>query len=207
MGERRTDRREADATVNLQSALAGQYGFNDWIGQQDNLATPRGVIPAILPVQEMREFQRRYLFDTGSQSLIAGERISLLSWTVPDNEYWKPLQLLYQNADNINHNILCNFSMARSPAAVAYRTVDSVVAANSTKVVYGLDNDGPLAGGTQGFFFSRIPVTMEPLDIFDFTDSTPNNGASQQRWIFVYELVPQPATQRTPGVAAAVTVV
>ncbi len=194
-------------TVNLQSALAGQYGLNDWLGQQNNLATPQGLVPLILPVQDMREFQRRYLFDQGTQSLVLGERISLLSWTVPPNEYWRPLSLIYQNADAGTHTVLTQFTMARNPAALVYQPSRTLIRQSSTKVVYGTVWDASDGAANEQHYSSPIYVVMEPGDSFGFEDITVNVGASQQRWIFVYELVPQPATQRTPGVAAAVTVV
>jgi len=193
--------------INLQTPLAGQSQYNDWIGQRDNEATPRGTLPFMLPVQEMREFQRRYLFDTGSQSLFAGERISLLSWTVPPKEFWKPLSLLYQNADSGTHQVLTAFSMAKSPAALVYQPSRTLIRQSSTKIIYGSTWDASSGAANEQHYASLIGVTMEPGDRFDFIDESPNTGASQQRWVFVYELVPGPPTPRSAGVVGAVTVV
>jgi len=194
-------------TAELQSVLAGQFSLNDWLGQQDGAATPKGLIPFILPVQEMRPFQRRYRFDEGTQALSAGERISLLRWTVPQREWWKPLAVLYQNADSATHNVLTSFSMAKSVAALVYQPTRTRIRANATKIVYGTVWDGTGSTEDETMYSSDLHVTMEPGDNFDLIDLTVNSGASQQRWIFVYELVPQPPTPRTRGVAGAVTVV
>jgi len=196
-----------DQLVDLQSPLAGQAGFNQWIGQQDQAATPKGVLPFILPTQDQRDFQRRYLFDEGSQSLVLGERISLLSWTVPANEFWRPLALLYQNADSGTHQVVTAFSMSRDPAALVYQPSRTLIRQSSTKVIYGTVWDASNGAANEQHYSSPIYVTMEPDDRFDFIDESPNTGASVQRWIFVYELVPRPSTPRTPGVVAAVTVV
>lgn len=194
-------------TADLQSVLAGQFSLNDWLGQQDGAATPKGLIPFILPVQEMRPFQRRYRFDEGTQALDAGERISLLRWTVPQREWWKPLAVLYQNADSATHGVLTSFSMAKSAASLVYQPTRTRIRANATKIVYGSVWDGTQADADETMYSSDLHVTMEPGDDFDLIDLTANTGASQQRWIFVYELVPQPPTPRTRGVAGEVTVV
>lgn len=193
-------------TVQLNSPLAGQFSLNDFLAQQNNRVTPADILRTIVPVQEMRGFQRRYFFDTGSQALVAGERISLLRWTVPEGEWWKPLGILYQNADSVAHSVLVTFSMVRSPAAVVWQAVKTLVSAVGTEIIYGADELGAVSG-IAGRFISRIPVVMEPRDTIDLRDNTGNAGASQQRWIFAYERVPQPATERTAGVVGVVTVV
>lgn len=190
----------------LQGTRAGQFGLNDFLGQSNNRATPQNIIRTILPVQEMREFQRIYRFDTGSQLLGLGQRISLLRWTVPANEYWKPLQILYQNLDSVVHTVLIAYSMFPGPGALVWQPVRTQVNAVGTKIVYGADADGALAG-INSTYLSRIPVTMEPGDTIDLIDLTVAAGAASQSWFFAYELVPKPVTPRSAGVTAVVTVV
>jgi len=194
-------------TARLRNQQAGTFGFNDFINQGDGNGTITKMLRTMVPTVDMRDFQRRYLFDTGSQALFAGERISLLRWTVPDFEFWKPLSILYQNADSGTHTVFTSFSMAKSPAALVYQPSRTLVRGNSTKVVYGTTWDASDGAANEQHYSSPLNVTMEPGDNFDFTDLTGNTGASQQRWFFVYELVPAPATARTPGVVGEVTVV
>ncbi len=194
-------------TLKLRNSLAGGLGLNDFLQQGDGQATIGTLLTLLLPTVNMRDFQRRYLFDTGSQSLAIGERISLVRWTVPANEYWKPLQIIYQNADAALHGVIVLFSMVRNPAGLVWQPVRTNINLLRTKIIYGVDTDGSATGGSNDTYNSKIPVTMEPGDTIDFTDLTVNVGASVQRWIFAYELVPAPATARTPGVVGAVTVV
>jgi len=194
-------------SVKLRNGLAGGFSLNDFLKQGDSQATTRRLLRTMLPVQEMRDFQRRYLFDTGSQSLFAAERISLLSWTVPANENWKPLALLYQNGDSGTHQVLTAFTMSKNPADLVYQPSRTLIRANSTKIVYGSVWDASNGAANEQHYSSPIYVTMEPSDRFDLIDESANTGASVQRWTFVYELVPAPSTARTPGVEAAVTVV
>lgn len=196
-------------TAKLNTPLAGQFSLNDFLAQQNNDVTPREILRTIVPVQEMRDFQRRYLFDTRTQALFAGERISLLRWEVPANEWWKPLRLLYGHFDSITHSIIITFTMSRNDQIIRYVPVRTTVDAGLQKVVYGAHADGTMQSGLSntGRYISTIPVTMEPGDLFTLVDETSNAGASVAQWVFVYERVPQPATQRTPGVVGAVTVV
>ncbi len=190
----------------LQGTRAGQFGLNDFLDQANNAATPQDMIRTILPVQEMREFQRRYFFDPGTQLLFLGERISLLRWIVPRGEYWRPLALFYGHTDSVVHNVSVTFSMVGpSAAGVVYIPVQTNIFGGASKVVYGANQDGSMTNSA--FYNSLIHVTMEPGDRFGFLDETPAAGAATARWVFVYERVPQPATQRTPGVVGVVTVV
>ncbi len=158
----------------------------------------------------MRDFQRRYEFDTGVQALFATERVSLLRWTVPPNEFWRPLNLSVSQTDSIQHQVLTTFTMARNPAVIRYVPTRTKIQAGAAKIVYGADADGSMASGSSAQvdeWISRIPVIMEPGDLFSFIDETAAAGALTLTWVFVYERVPQPAVARNPGVVGAVTVV
>lgn len=189
--------------VDLQSPLAGQAGLNQWLGQQDQAATPKGLLPAILPTQEMRIFQRRYKYSPGKQTLQAGESL-VLTWTVPQLEYWRPLTLHFTNKDNVIKGIVVTFSVDKSGDNI-YRAVQTVVGVGESQVVYGQDIDGSIGNQTSRFA-SRLPNIMEPGDTMSMQQLQNAAIISAQSWIMVYELVPQPATPRSVGVLAAVTV-
>lgn len=189
--------------VDLQSPLAGQAGLNQWLGQQDQAATPKGLLPIILPTQEMRGFQRRYKYSPGSQTLQVGESF-FLTWTVPQLEYWRPLTLHFTNKDNVIKGILVTFSVDKSGNNI-YRAVQTVIGLGESQIVYGQELDGAI-GNTVGRFSSRLPNIMEPGDTMTMQQLQNVAILSEQSWIFVYELVPQPATPRSVGVLAAVTV-
>lgn len=192
--------------VDLQGELAGQFSLNDFLGQLNNAVTPQNIVRTILPVQEMRHFQRRYFSDTGERLAVGlGLRLSL-RWTVPNSEWWKPLALVYHNKDTVLHNLVTRFSMQRNSAALVWQASNTNVLPQQIKVVYGSDLDESMSTGGEESFMSRIPVVMEPSDTFDLVDLTAvATGGITLRWIFAYERVPRPATTRVAGVVAAVT--
>jgi hypothetical protein len=131
-------------TARFRNSLAGTFGFNDFIAQGDNETTIRDLLRTMIPTVDMRDFQRRYNFDTGSQALFLGERVSLLRWTVPANEFWRPLNLFVSQTDSGNHQVLTTFSMARNPAVIRYVPTRTKIQGGQGKIVYGADADGSL---------------------------------------------------------------
>ncbi len=192
--------------ADLQTALGGQFNLNDWLGQQDNEATPKGLVPAILPVQEMREFQRRYRFDSGGATLQIGE-VETNFWRVPEGEYWRALALLYTNDDTVAHDIFTTATVDPAGVAAEYRPSRTRVDAKNTKVIYGTDQDSTMSGGTNTFWMSKLPMILEPRDEFGFKDDDVAVSVSTQLWTFIYEIVPRPGTPSTRGVKGLTTVV
>jgi len=191
--------------ADLQSARAGQFVLNDWLGQLDNAATPKGLIPVILPTQEMREFQRRYRFDGGSQDLLMGERLTL-SWTVPRNEWWRPRTLMFTNKDSTVKVVRVEFTVDNTGTNI-YRAVETRVSSGESKIIYGAHLDGAIGTDFPTRFASLLPSIMEPNDVMTMVQTQNVTIASEQSWILIYELVPAPTEPLTRGVAAAATVV
>ena len=189
--------------VDLQSGRAGQFTFNDWIGQQDNAATPQGVVPIILPTQDMREFQRIYRFSSGAESLAMGERL-VLAWQVPRNEWWRPRTLMFTNKDSTVKVTRIEFTVDNT-GNNAYRAVETRVDSGESKIIYGAVQDGAI-GAVVNRFTSLLPSIMEPGDIMTMIQTQNVTIAAEQSWILIYELVPAPAESLTRGVAASATV-
>ncbi len=191
-------------TAKLQGTRPGQFGLNDWLGQIDGAVTPQSMVKFILPVQEMREFQRRYVFSAGSQDLLAGERLVLI-WTVPAQEWWRPRTLMFTNKDSGDVVVRVEFSVDNTGNNV-YRASRMPVDGGQSQVIYGQDIDGAV-GSVIGRFASRLPSTLEPNDTITMTQENGVAIASEQSWILLYELVPQPATALVRGADAGVTVI
>lgn len=187
----------------LNGPLAGQFGLNDFLAQQNSDLTPRDMIRSILPVQEMRHFQRRYVFSSGKQTLEIGEEL-ILRWTVPENEWWRPRTLMFTNKDSTSQFVIVTFTVDNTGDNV-YRAVRTRVDLASSQVVYGQDIDGSIGTAT-GRFASRLPSIMEPGDVMTMAQQFGVTIQSEQSWILIYELVPQPAVALVRGPDAAVTV-
>ena len=190
----------------LNGPLAGQFGLNDWLKQRNNSATPEDIIKAILPVQEMRDFQRRYVFSSAEKALAVGERISQLSFIVPECEWWMPLAMQYENADDVDHVVECSITV--DEAASDFRLIRTNVFRLDKKLIFGARQDGSLGSASNVNYQGPSPIVLEPGDEFIFQDLVNVNdaGGVTQKWTFVYELVPQPSTTRTAGVDGLVTV-
>lgn len=190
----------------LKGPFGGQFSLNDWLGQINNAATAQDLIRTILPVQEMREFQRRYRFDQGSQNLLIGEQLSEVIWQVPLSENWKPVAVFFGNGDpGKDHDVL---SRVVVPGAqfVDWDLGRTRVSQNSTKRIFGTILDGSLGTGDSDFM-SKSPIVLQPGHSFSIIDTDTVSAGSSLRWVFVYELVPAPATNLVQGVVGAVTVV
>lgn len=193
-------------TARLNGPLAGQFGLNDWLKQRNNAATPEEIGKAILPVQEMRDFQRRYVFSSGAQALVLGERIFELRFVVPECEWWTPLAMQYENADDVDHVVECSITVDEPSSD--FRLVRTNVFREEKKLIFGALEDGSLGSASNINYQGPSPIVLEPGDEFVFGDLVNVNDVAgvTQKWTFVYELVPQPSTQRTAGVDGLVTV-
>jgi len=187
----------------LKGPFGGQFSLNDFLGQSNNRATPQDIVRTILPVQEMREFQRRYVFSAGKQTLQIGERL-VLRWTVPRTEWWRPHNLVFTNKDTGTQTIRITFTVDNTGDNI-YRAVQTVVPNGATQVVYGADLDGSI-GDTAGRFASKLASIMEPGDAMAMEMTADVAVLAEMSWTLLYELVPQPATSLRRGPDAAVTV-
>jgi len=187
--------------ADLQTALAGQFGFNDWLGQQDNAATPKGVLPAILPTQEMRAFQRRYEFSTVGQVVLAGELWDAL-WTVPRLQTWMPRAVAYTNKDSGQHVISVTLELANNLGLIISRVT---VEPGQTAFVLGANLNADVRLGA---FQADAPTPIESgfkIRVVDLTAVVEISAA--QGITLIYELVPKPATPFAKGPDPEVTVV
>jgi len=191
-------------TAELRNQLAGTFGFNDFISQGDGNATIRTMIRTMLPVVDMRDFQRRYRFSSNSQDLLIAERMTV-NFVVPENEFWRPRTLMFTNKDSTVKVIRIEFTIDNTGNNL-YRAVETRVDSGESKVVYGADQDGAI-GNVVDRFTSRLPSIMEPNDVMSMIQTQAVTIASEQSWILIYELVPAPAESLVRGIAAAVTVV
>lgn len=191
-------------TSELRNQQAGTFGFNDFISQGDGGATIRRMLRTLLPVVDMRDFQRKYRFSSGSQALLMGERL-VLAFTVPANEFWRPRTFMFTNKDSTEKVIRVEFTIDNTGTNI-YRAVQTRVGSGESQVVYGQDLDGAI-GSVVGRFTSLLPSIMEPSDIMTVVQTQAVTIASEQSWILIYELVPAPAESLVRGIAAAVTVV
>jgi len=196
-------------TVRLRNQLAGGSGLNDFLRQGDSEATIGQLLRIMLPTVNMRDFQRRHKFDSGSVALAIGQRISSTLWTVPLNENWRPVALFLKNGDTVVHDIVTIITIDPAlPVPVnTWQPSRTRVDPATAKVVYGNDQDGTMSGGVNTFWMSKVPVTLEPDDTFGFFDDDVAVSASLMEWTFIYELVPAPATRLVRGVKGAVTTV
>lgn len=189
-------------TAELRNQQAGTFGFNDFISQGDGAATIRKMLRTLLPVVDMRDFQRKYRFSSGDQTLQIGE-VLRLDFTVPANEHWRPRSFMFTNKDSLARDMLVIFTVDLS-AANEYRAVKTTVGPGSSQIIYGQDLDAGV--NAIGEFTSLLPIIMEPTHVMTVRMTGGVAVISEQSWIFVYELVPAPAESLTRGIAAAVTV-
>jgi len=186
---------------NLQGAKAGQFTLNDWLGQQNNAASPKGVLPFILPVQEMRPFQRRYAFTSGNQALLITERVQV-RWEIPDFEFWKVLGIFWENPDNIDHSYSIVFTINRSSigdqggSVSQYRVALMTISGQANKVIYGLDIQ---TRTNTDLYHQFLDITLEPGDAISITMNEDANVATSARWTMLYELMPGPPERRVKG--------
>jgi len=190
-------------TAELRNPQAGTFSFNDFISQGDNEATIRNLLRTLIPVVDMRDFQRKYEFDAGGVTLQVGDRL-LLVWTVPDNEWWRPRSLMFINKDNINHNVRVEFSVDNTGNKV-YRASQTQVANGESQVVYGQTIDAGISA--DGSFTSILPNPLAPQDTMTMTMLANAAIISEQQWLMIYELVPQPAVALVRGVPAVATII
>lgn len=189
-------------TAELRNPESGTFSFNDFISQGDNEATIRNLLRIMIPTVDMREFQRKYVFSSGKQTLQIGETL-VLDWTVPDNEWWRPRTLLFTNKDNIARDLIVRFTIDPSGDNI-YQACKVTVAAGSSQVIYGQDIDGGV--NIPGEYVSVLPNIMRPADVMTAAMTGTVAILSEQSWTMIYELVPQPAVALVRGVDAAVTV-
>lgn len=180
--------------VDLQTTLAGQFGYNDWLGQQDNAATPKGSLRVILPVQEMRAFQRRYRFDSQAPNLGVGERWTV-TWIIPQNEWWRILAIQWLNGDTVSHIISVRAAIDRSDPIQTFRASRFIVESGIIQLVYGLDD---MAIATNEYF-GRFPAPLQPGDTLFLGDQTVTATANQSQYTLIYELVPRPVQPTSRG--------
>lgn len=191
----------------LKGPFGGQFSLNDWLGQINNRATPQDLVKTIVPVQEMREFQRRYRFDQGSQNLLIGEQLSQVIWQVPENENWKPLAVWFANGDpGKDHDIISRIVIPGVATFVDWDLARTRVSQNGSKRIFGTTLDGSLGTGDSDFM-STSPIILQPGHSFSIIDTDTVSAGTSVRWAFLYELVPQPATQLVRGVVGLATVV
>lgn len=191
-------------TAELRNPQAGSFGFNDFINQGDGNATIRRMLRTLLPTVDMRDFQRRYKFDTGAQALTVGQRLTQVLWRVPAGEFWRPAGLFFTNADSAVHDIIC-ITTIDAAALTTWQVSRTRVDASSSKLVFGSDQDSTMTSGVNTFWMSKVPIILEPADAFAFIDEDviAAVGPVTHRWTFVYEIVPGPATPLTKGVVGA----
>lgn len=191
-------------TAVLQGARAGQFVLNDWLGQQDNAATPQGIVPFILPVQEMRPFQRTYKFSSGRQTLAIGEVVSLV-WRVPEGEYWKILGVFWENGDNVDHSLSVNFTINPSllgdqgGAISIYRAALINVAGGASKVIYGLNIQ---TRTNTDLYHQFLDISLQPTDAISITMGEVVAAGGAQSWTMLYELMPGVPERRNRGLPA-----
>lgn len=193
-------------TSRFRNALAGTFGFNDFLAQGDNEATIPELLRTMVPTIDMRDFQRRYRFDQASQNLLVGEQLSEVIWQVPLNENWKPVAVFFGNGDpGKDHDIISRIVI---PGAgfVDWDLARTRVSQNSNKRIFGTTQDGSLGTGDSDFM-STAPVILQPGHSFSIIDTDTVSAGTSLRWVFVYEVVPGPAADLTQGVVGAVTVV
>jgi len=195
-----------ESTTDLRNRQAGTFGLNDFISQGDGKATIGRLLKTLLPVVDLRDFQRRYEFIPGEQAVAIGERVASVRFIVPANQFWRPLTLMYRNPDSATHVVQTQFTMynGNTPSIVAYRMTRTQLPTNSEKIIYGQDLDGGI--NSIAGYASRLPVIMEPSDVFSFEDLTNAIVATTQEWLFIYEIVPGPATELARGSDGLVTV-
>lgn len=191
-------------TAQLQGERPGQFGLNDFLGQLDNAATPQTIQRTILPVQEMRHFQRRFRFSSGSQTVQIGETFRV-RFNVPRLEFWNVLGIYWENGDSVAHETEVNFSINRSNlgdlnnAVSAYRAALTSIPNGDSKVVYGVNQDKD----TNNKFYSQfLDVILEPTDFVEVRVRVGMTSIAGQRWTLLYELVGRPSAARERGVAA-----
>lgn len=191
----------------FRNQLAGTFGFNDLISQGDNDATIKKLLRIMVPTVEMRDFQRRYKFDSNNINLTVGQRISQTLWTVPQREHWRPAALFMKHSDTVVHDFI-TFHTVDPGSALQFQSSRTRVDANTGKLIFGTDQDGTMSGGVNTFWMAKVPITLSPTDSFGFfDDDTVAAAGALFEWTFVYELVPAPATKLVQGVKGAVTVV
>jgi len=196
-------------TAELRNRLAGTFGLNDFISQGDNEATIPKLLRTMIPTINMRDFQRRFRFSSGSQALAIGEFITV-EWTVPRTEFWLIKGIFWENADNAAaHVYSVEFSINRSRlgdlgnGVARYRAVFTSIELGDSKVIYGdFQNNDSSANAYNQF----LDVTLEPEDSVRVVVGIPQAAAIGQRWTMLYELVPGTSATRTRGVAAVRTI-
>ncbi len=194
-------------TAELRNQLAGTFGFNDWVSQGDSKATIRKILRTMVPTVDMRDFQRRFKFISGSQAVAIGQRVSQVRFVVPENEAWRPIAFQFENGDSAGHQVEVDITVDNSGLVSIFRIVRSFIVATTRKLIYGTNQDGSMSGAADDQLYTSFwPVILEPTDVFVFTDLTTSAVATTQRWTFVYELVPKPATELTRGADGLVTV-
>jgi len=191
-------------TAELRNQQAGTFGFNDFISQGDNGATITKMFRAMLPVVDMRDFQRKYRFSSGSQELLIAERLTL-DFVVPENEFWRPRTLMFTNKDSTVKVVRVTFTIDNTGNNI-YQAVQTRVDSGESKVIYGADEDGAI-GAVVDRYTSRLPSIMEPNDVMTMTQTQNTTIAAEQSWILIYELVPAPAESLVRGISAGVTVI
>jgi len=191
-------------SVTLRNGLSGGFSLNDFLKQGDSQATTQRLLRTMIPTVDMRDFQRRYRFSPGKQTLQVGERLTL-NFVVPANEYWRPQTLMFTNKDSTVKVIRIEFTIDNTGDNL-YRAVQTRVDPGESQVVYGQDLDGAI-GAVVGRFTSRLPNIMEPGHAATLIQTQAVTDISEQSWIFIYELVPAPAASLVTGIAAAVTVI
>lgn len=190
-------------TAELRNEQAGTFGFNDFITQGDSEATIRKLLRTMVPTVDMRDFQRRWRFSSGAQSLLIGEVVSV-RWVVPPNEAWKVHGIFFENGDNVDHQYATNFTVNPSllgdagGAVSIYRAAFLNIAASQSKVVYGLNIQ---TRTNTDLYHQFLDLTLEPADVVSVTQTPVANIAHTPRWTILYEIVPAPAVARTRGVA------
>jgi len=195
-------------TTELQGAKAGQFVLNDWLGQLDNAATPGGMVPVILPVQEMRPFQRRLKFTSGNQALAIGERLSV-RWEIPPKEFWKVLGIFWENPDSVDHTVSVLFTINRQGlgdqggVVATYRPALLNISGGQSKVIYGINIQ---TRTNTDLYHQFLDISLEPTDAIALTMGEVVAVATSQRWTMLYELMPGVPERRVRGLDSQRTI-
>jgi len=190
-------------TAELRNEQAGTFGFNDFITQGDNEATIRKVLRTMVPTVDMRDFQLRWKFSSGTQLLAIGEVLAV-RWEVPTGENWKLTSIYWENGDSAQHSY--SVFVTVNPTDMGdlgdlvgtYRPALQLVSAAQSKVIYGLDSQERT---NTDIYHQLLDLTLEPTDAIQVVMNDVIVGGGTQRWTMLFEIVPAPAVSRTRGVA------
>jgi len=171
----------------------GAIEWARWTNRAGNQSLVKGQLSTLLPVQELRDFQRQIREQQVNAGPSAGQQ-AIFNVTVPELEAWRMIDVTYEHDDSVTHILHWFYNPNRGATGEHTIARKAVNMNTATPLLRSFSEEGSASR-----FAPRGPNQVEffPFDVITFLDLTSATDANvtavlRLRW----ELIPLPQDKR-----------